>query len=53
MLSETLDFSRRAQLTELMDEPCSYAELRDCLRDLTHVNRTVFSYAPTLEWLGM
>lgn len=53
MLSDTIDFSRRAQLTELMDEPCSYAELRDCLRDLTRVNRTVLSYAPTLEWLGM
>jgi len=53
MLSDTVDFSRRAQLTELMDEPCSYAELRDCLRDLTHVNRTILSYAPTLEWLGM
>jgi len=52
MQSDALDFSRRAQLTELMDEPCSYAELRDCLRDLMHVNRTVLTYAPTLEWLG-
>ena len=51
MPSDALDFSRRAQLTELMDEPCSYAELRDCLRDLMHVNRTVLTYRPTLEWL--
>ena len=51
MPSDALDFSQRAQLTELMDEPCSYAELRDCLRDLMHVNRTVLTYRPTLEWL--
>jgi trans-aconitate methyltransferase len=51
MQSDTLDFNQRAQLTELMDEPCSYAELRDCLRDLVSVNRTVFTYRPTLEWL--
>jgi len=51
MPSDAFDFDRRAQLTELMDEPCSYAELRDCLRDLALVNRTVFSYRPTLEWL--
>jgi trans-aconitate methyltransferase len=51
MPSDALDFGRRAQLTELMDEPCSYAELRDCLRDLMRVNRTVLTYRPTLEWL--
>jgi trans-aconitate methyltransferase len=51
MPSDALDFGQRAQLTELMDEPCSYAELRDCLRDLMRVNRAVFTYRPTLEWL--
>jgi trans-aconitate methyltransferase len=51
MQSDTFDFNQRAQLTELMDEPCSYEELRACLRDLTSVNRTVFTYRPTLEWL--
>jgi SAM-dependent methyltransferase len=51
MQSDTLDFTQRAQLTELMDEPCSYEELRACLRDLMSVNRTVFTYRPTLEWL--
>ncbi len=48
---ETQDFAERAQLSELMDEPCSYAEFRACLHDLVHVNRTVFSYRPTLKWL--
>jgi SAM-dependent methyltransferase len=46
-----LDFSRRACLTEWMDEPCSYADFRDCLRDLERVNRIIFGYRPTLRWL--
>ena len=45
-------FAQRAQLTELMDEPASYAEFRDCLRDLMRVNRTVLAYRPTIEWLN-
>jgi SAM-dependent methyltransferase len=44
-------FATRAQLTELMDEPSTYEEFRDCLRDLEKVNRTVLSYRPTLRWL--
>jgi len=44
-------FARRAQLTELMDGPCSYDEFRACLRDLARVNRTVLAYRPTLRWL--
>lgn len=51
MQPERIDFTRRAHLSELMDEPCSYAEFRDCLRDLVRVNRTVLSYRPTLQWL--
>lgn len=51
MPSDAMDFNRRAQLSELMDEPCTYAEFRDCLRDLMRVNRTVLTYRPTLEWL--
>jgi SAM-dependent methyltransferase len=47
----TTDFSRRADLSELMDEPCSYKHLRGCLRDLEQVNRVSFGYRPTLEWL--
>jgi SAM-dependent methyltransferase len=46
-----MDFSRRAYLSELMDEPCSYEELRDCLRDLAQVNRVTFGLQPALEWL--
>ncbi len=46
-----MDFSRRACLRELMDEPATYQELRECLRDLGHVNRTTLAYRPTLDWL--
>jgi 2-polyprenyl-3-methyl-5-hydroxy-6-metoxy-1,4-benzoquinol methylase len=45
------DFSRRAYLSELLDEPCSYNDLRGCLRDLEQVNRVSFGYRPTLQWL--
>jgi SAM-dependent methyltransferase len=51
MQLETQDFAERAQLSELMDEPCSYDEFRSCLHDLMNVNRTIFSYRPTLKWL--
>jgi 2-polyprenyl-3-methyl-5-hydroxy-6-metoxy-1,4-benzoquinol methylase len=47
----SLDFSRRAELDELMDGPCSYEELRDCLRDIAKVNRLTLAYRPTMEWL--
>jgi len=46
-----LDFSRRAELEELIDGPCSYEDLRDCLRDLSWVNRLTLAYRPTMEWL--
>ncbi|HEY3626908.1 MAG TPA: methyltransferase domain-containing protein [Terracidiphilus sp.] len=46
-----LDFSRRASLPELMDEPCSRDVLRACLRDLARVNRWFLGYRPVLEWL--
>ena len=48
---EALDFSRRAELTELMDEPCSRDVLRACLRDLARVNRWFLGYRPVLRWL--
>ena len=48
---QTPDFSRRSQLTELMDEPCSRDELRACLRDLALVNRWTFAYRPVRHWL--
>jgi SAM-dependent methyltransferase len=49
------DLSRRAdldQVTELMDGPCSYEELRACLRDIAKVNRLTFAYGPTLNFLA-
>ncbi len=51
MPSDTLDFGHRAQLTELIDEPCRRDELRPCLRDVARLNRWFFGYRPTLEWL--
>ena len=47
----SLDFSHRADLDEEMDGPCSYEELRDCLRDLAVVNRITFAHEHTLHWL--
>ena len=47
----TVDFESRAQLTEWMDEPCSYVDFRACLRDLAQVNRLTLAYRPTLQWL--
>jgi SAM-dependent methyltransferase len=49
------DFSERANLAEypeMMDQPCSYEELRDCLRSLASVNRLTRAYHPTLDWLN-
>ena len=34
-----------------MDGPCSYEELRNCLRDIAKVNRLTMAYRPTLQWL--
>jgi SAM-dependent methyltransferase len=48
------DLSRRAdldQVPELMDQPCSYEELRACLRDIAKVNRLTFAHRPTLAFL--
>jgi SAM-dependent methyltransferase len=50
-LSSPPDFSCRADLVEMMDQPCSYADLRACLRDIARVNRLTFAYRPTLSWL--
>lgn len=49
-----VDLSSRAQpadLPELMDQPCSRADLRTCLRDIAWLNRTLSGYRPTLQWL--
>jgi SAM-dependent methyltransferase len=50
-----LTFDRRAEpveLPELMDEPCDYSELRNCLRDFAEMNRITRGYAPTLAFLS-
>ena len=49
--SPRLDFTRRAQLSEWMDQPCSYQEFQACLHDLASVNRLTFAYRPTRVWL--
>ena len=52
MPPSTPDFRRRAQLSELMDGPCTREQLRACLRDLARVNRLVLAYRPLLAWLN-
>jgi SAM-dependent methyltransferase len=52
MPREAIDFRRRAQLTELMDSPCSREDLRACLRDIARLNRWSFGYRPLFDWLG-
>jgi 2-polyprenyl-3-methyl-5-hydroxy-6-metoxy-1,4-benzoquinol methylase len=46
-----VDFSHRAELEELMEGPCSFEALRDCLRDLSWVNRLTQAHRPTLGWM--
>jgi SAM-dependent methyltransferase len=35
----------------MMDQPCSYEELRGCLHDIARVNQLTFAYRPTISWL--
>ena len=49
--SALVDLSRRADLVELMDQPCCYEELRGCLHDIARVNRLTFAYRPTILWM--
>jgi len=51
MRPSMLDFGKRADLTEMMDEPCSREELRACLQDLEKLNRWFLGYRPVLRWL--
>ena len=39
------------ELPEWMDEPCTFEQFRDCVRDLEQVNRWTLGYRPTLEFL--
>jgi SAM-dependent methyltransferase len=50
--TSTPDFFCRAQLAELMDEPCSRDVLRACLRDIARTNRLTLAYRPVLSWLN-
>ena len=46
------DFSRRAFTPELMDSAAtSFADYRDCLRNLSRVNLLTLGYRPTLHFL--
>jgi SAM-dependent methyltransferase len=46
-----IDFSRRNDLTELMDsDKTDFATFRDCLVDLSKVNHLTFAYRPTMEF---
>jgi SAM-dependent methyltransferase len=50
-MAERPDFSQRAELEEQMDGPCSYEELRDCLRHLAWVNRLTRAHRPVMLWV--
>jgi SAM-dependent methyltransferase len=52
-MNHTPDLRQRAQLTELMDEPCTREELRGCLRDIARLNRWFLGYRPVLHWLDL
>jgi SAM-dependent methyltransferase len=52
MPHNTPDFRHRAQLSELMDEPCSREPMRACLSDLAWTNRWTLAYRPVLHWLN-
>lgn len=41
-----------ADLREWMDDPCSYEQMRDCLRDLAQVNVVTLAHRPTLAWIA-
>ena len=51
MLHDGLDFGRRADLSELIDEPCERIVIQAYLRDLARVNRWFLGYRPVLTWL--
>lgn len=51
MLPSPPDFRHRAQLSELIDGPCSREDLRSCLCDVARLNRWFRGYRPTLDYL--
>jgi hypothetical protein len=51
--SPPLDFSRRARMLEMMDDPgVDFDTWRACLVDLAKVNRITLAYRPTLAFLN-
>ena len=50
-MNDAIDFRRRAQLTERMDEPCTRDDLRACLRDIVRLNRWFLGDRPLFRWL--
>jgi hypothetical protein len=51
-MSAKVDFSRRADMLEMMDDPgVDFDTWRACLVDLAKVNRTTLAYRPTLAFL--
>jgi len=52
MPSNDPDFRHRADLTEMMDEPCSRDDLRACLRDISRLNRWFLAHRPMIHWLN-
>ena len=51
MRHSELDFQKRAQLRELMDEPSDRETTRAYLESLSRVNRWFLAMRPTLAWL--
>lgn len=50
----TPDLSQRIDpddLPELIDGPCSFEQMRVCLRQIARLNRLTFAHRPTLLWL--
>ncbi len=41
-----------ARYPELMDQPCTLADLRTCLRDISRVTALTSGYRPTMHWLN-
>jgi SAM-dependent methyltransferase len=52
MPSNPIDLSRRAYLSEWMDDPATYEEFRGCLHDLAQLNQVTFAYRPTLRFIA-
>lgn len=52
MPSDSVDLSRRAYLSEWMDEPSTYKDFRDCLHDLAQLNRLTLAHRPTIRFIA-